>query len=87
MASRRRRRPVEAHQHIRRAVRSSGSRLALSASARGNQLLGTFLDRPEVDVVAIADVDDRHTSETAEKIKKERGSTWGHIFFPPYPGS
>src|SRR5205085_2709262 len=47
----------------------------IGAGSRGNQLLGTFLDRPEVDVVAIADVDDRHTSETAEKIKKERGST------------
>jgi predicted dehydrogenase len=47
----------------------------IGAGSRGNQLLGTFLDRPEVDVVAVADVDDRHAAETSEKIKKKRGCT------------
>jgi predicted dehydrogenase len=48
-------------------------RLALiGAGSRGNQLLDAFLPRPEVDFVAVADVDDRHAGETAEKIKKSK---------------
>jgi predicted dehydrogenase len=46
----------------------------IGAGSRGNQLLDVFLPIPEVDLVAIADVDDRHASETAERIKKEKGS-------------
>ena len=47
----------------------------IGAGSRGNQLLGTFLGEREADFVAIADVDDRHAAETAERIKKERGNT------------
>jgi predicted dehydrogenase len=52
-------------------------RLALiGAGSRGNQLLDTFLDRSEGDYefVAVADVDDHHAGETADKIAK-RGKT------------
>src|SRR5882724_8363362 len=51
-------------------------RLALiGAGSRGNQLLDSFLLQPDVDVVAIADVDDRHAGETAARVKKEKGNT------------
>jgi predicted dehydrogenase len=46
----------------------------IGAGSRGNQLLGSFLPRPEVDLVAVADVDDRHATETAARIKKEKGN-------------
>ena len=46
----------------------------IGAGSRGNQLLKTFFDFPEADFVAVADVDDRHASETADRIKKERGN-------------
>lgn len=49
-------------------------RLALiGAGSRGNQLLGPFMDLPEFDFVAIADVDDRHAAETAEKVETKLG--------------
>lgn len=49
-------------------------RLALiGAGSRGNQLLGSFLPRPEVDFVGVVDVDDRHATETAEAIKRAKG--------------
>src|SRR3954462_2100427 len=44
----------------------------IGAGSRGNQLLKTFLKQPEADIVAIADVDDRHAEETAEKVKEKR---------------
>jgi predicted dehydrogenase len=44
----------------------------IGAGSRGNQLLDTFLKRPEVDVVAVCDVDDKHATETAARIKKEK---------------
>jgi len=47
----------------------------IGAGSRGNQLLDTFLKLPEVELVAVADVDDRHASETAEKIKTQKGNT------------
>ncbi|HEV3122514.1 MAG TPA: Gfo/Idh/MocA family oxidoreductase [Isosphaeraceae bacterium] len=47
----------------------------IGAGSRGNQLLDMFLPQKDADVVAICDVDDRHASETAERIKKERGNT------------
>ena len=44
----------------------------IGAGSRGNQLLDTFLDRTtEVDVVAVADVDDQHAAETAEQDQEE----------------
>jgi FlaA1/EpsC-like NDP-sugar epimerase len=44
-------------------------RLALiGAGSRGNQLLDSFLKEPDVEIVAIADVDDHHAGETAERI-------------------
>jgi predicted dehydrogenase len=50
-------------------------RLALiGAGSRGNQLLEPFMDVPEFDFVAIADVDDHHATETAEKVEKKRGN-------------
>ncbi|MDR3634960.1 MAG: Gfo/Idh/MocA family oxidoreductase [Isosphaeraceae bacterium] len=49
-------------------------RLALiGAGSRGNQLLGAFLPRPDVDFVAVVDVDDRHATETAEAVKRAKG--------------
>ncbi|GAC1466456.1 MAG: Gfo/Idh/MocA family oxidoreductase [Isosphaeraceae bacterium] len=45
----------------------------IGAGSRGNQLLDTFLDQKDVDLVAVCDVDDKHTSETAERIKKHSG--------------
>jgi predicted dehydrogenase len=49
-------------------------RLAMIGSgSRGNQLLGPFMELPEFDFVAIADVDDKHAAETAERVKQTRG--------------
>ena len=45
----------------------------IGAGSRGQQLLGTFLARPEVDFVAIADVDDHHAAKAAETIRSARG--------------
>jgi predicted dehydrogenase len=62
------------------ALGSAGSanekvRLALiGAGSRGNQLLDSFLPEKDVEVVAVADVDDHHATETAERIKKAKGS-------------
>jgi predicted dehydrogenase len=51
-------------------------RIALvGAGSRGNQLLDTFLEQSDIDVVAVVDVDDKHSEETAEKIKKKRDNT------------
>ena len=46
----------------------------IGAGNRGNQLLDTFLKRPEVDVIALADVDDRHAGATASRIKRQNGN-------------
>jgi predicted dehydrogenase len=46
----------------------------IGAGSRGNQLLDAFLPRADVDIVSIADVDDRHTSQTAERVKKDKGN-------------
>ena len=46
----------------------------IGAGSRGNQLLGAFLPRKDVDIVAVADVDDHHAGETAARIKKEKGN-------------
>jgi predicted dehydrogenase len=62
-------------------VRASGATAAadkvrlglIGAGSRGNQLLGAFLPRGEVQFVAVADVDDHHADETADRIAKESG--------------
>src|SRR5689334_13164300 len=46
----------------------------IGAGSRGNQLLDSFLAQSDVDLVAVADVDDRHAGETADRIKKEKGT-------------
>ncbi|CAN5907548.1 Gfo/Idh/MocA family oxidoreductase [soil metagenome] len=45
----------------------------IGAGSRGNQLLTDFLRREEVEFVAVADVDDNHAGQTAERIAKEKG--------------
>lgn len=45
----------------------------IGAGNRGMDVLRTFLTHPEVDCVAVADVDDRHAAECAEAVKKSRG--------------
>jgi len=47
----------------------------IGAGSRGNQLLDTFLPEKDVELVAVADVDDRHAGETADRIKKHGGKT------------
>ena len=39
----------------------------IGAGSRGGQLLDSFLAQKDVDVVAIADVDDRHAGATADR--------------------
>ena len=51
-------------------------RLALiGAGSRGNQLLDSFLPQADVEIIAVADVDDHHAGETAERVKKAKGNT------------
>ncbi len=58
------------------AVASEKIRLGIiGAGSRGGQLLDSFLPQKDVDLIAIADVDDRHAGETAERVKKEKGNT------------
>lgn len=62
-------------------IRASGAspaqdrvRLGLiGAGSRGNQLLSEFLKREQVQFVAVADVDDRHANDTADRIHREKG--------------
>ncbi len=42
----------------------------IGAGSRGGQLLKTFLAEKDVDVVAIADVDDHHAGEAADRVKE-----------------
>ncbi|APW60787.1 Gfo/Idh/MocA family protein [Paludisphaera borealis] len=44
----------------------------IGAGSRGGQLLDSFLAQKDVDIVAIADVDDHHSGNTADRIKKEK---------------
>src|SRR3954470_6311134 len=46
----------------------------IGTGSRGMQVLATFLQNPEVDIVAVADVDDRHAEECASEVKKKRGN-------------
>ena len=45
----------------------------IGAGNRGNDVLRTFLSNPEVDCLAVADVDDHHAAETAAAVEKARG--------------
>src|SRR5690349_20329621 len=47
----------------------------IGAGSRGNQLLETFFRREPLDFefVAVADVDDRHAGETADRIEQKQG--------------
>src|SRR4051794_31743359 len=47
----------------------------IGAGSRGGQLLDSFLPQKDVELVAVVDVDDRHSGETAERVKKEKGNT------------
>ncbi len=47
----------------------------IGAGSRGNQLLDSFLKQPDIEIVGVVDVDDRHAGETADRIKKEKGNT------------
>jgi predicted dehydrogenase len=50
-------------------------RLALiGAGSRGNQLLDSFLPQADVEIIAIADVDDHHAGDTAERVKRAKGN-------------
>ncbi len=66
-----------AAQHQNRAVAAGPNeaiRLGLiGAGSRGNQLLDTFLKQKDAAIVAVCDVDDKHSTQTAEKIKKSSG--------------
>jgi predicted dehydrogenase len=44
----------------------------IGAGSRGNQLLDSFLRQPDIEIVAVADVDDHHAGETAGRIQKEK---------------
>ena len=55
---------VGANEKIRVGLIGSGN--------RGQDVLNTFLGRPEVDCVAICDVDDKHAVTTAESVKSKR---------------
>jgi predicted dehydrogenase len=59
-------RAVAANDKIRIGIIGSGS--------RGMQVLDTFLTHPEVDIVAVADVDDKHSQHCAETVKKKNGN-------------
>jgi len=61
---------------IGRAASANGKiRLGIiGAGSRGGQLLDSFLPQPDVELIAIADVDDRHAGETAERVKKAKGN-------------
>jgi predicted dehydrogenase len=45
----------------------------IGAGSRGNQLLDSFLKQKDIEIIAVADVDDKHAGDTAERIKKEKG--------------
>src|SRR4051794_38444604 len=60
---------ASAHLHANDKVRLG----IIGAGNRGNDLLKAFLKFPEADVVAVADCDDHHAAETADRIEKERG--------------
>jgi predicted dehydrogenase len=47
----------------------------IGAGSRGNQLLDSFLREKDVEIIAVADVDDHHAGETAERIKKAKNNS------------
>ena len=46
----------------------------IGAGSRGGQLLDSFLPQPDVEIIAVADVDDQHAGKTAERIEEEQGT-------------
>jgi predicted dehydrogenase len=46
----------------------------IGAGSRGNQLLDSFFKQSDIEIIAVADVDDRHAGDTAERVKKEKGN-------------
>ncbi len=59
-----------------RAIQRANDRIRLGligAGSRGNQLLSEFLKRDEFVFTAVADVDDHHAGETADRIAKAKG--------------
>ncbi len=61
---------------IGRAASANGKiRLGIiGAGSRGGQLLDSFRPQADVELIAIADVDDRHAGKTAERVKKSTRS-------------
>ena len=47
----------------------------IGAGSRGNQLLDTFFTEKDAEIVSVCDVDDKHTSETADRVKKQYGKS------------
>jgi predicted dehydrogenase len=47
----------------------------IGAGNRGVELLNAFLPQPDVEIVAVADVDDRHAAGAADRVKKANGHT------------
>jgi predicted dehydrogenase len=47
----------------------------IGAGSRGNQLLDSFLPQPDIEIVGIADVDDHHAGESADRVKKAKNNT------------
>ena len=41
----------------------------IGAGSRGNQLLDTFFEQKDAEIVAVCDVDDKHAHDTAERCK------------------
>ena len=41
----------------------------IGAGSRGNQLLGTFFQQPDCEIVAVCDVDDTQAGKTVERVK------------------
>ncbi len=48
--------------------------ILIGAGSRGNQLLDSFLPQKDVEIVGIADVDDHHAGETADRVKKAKNN-------------
>jgi predicted dehydrogenase len=49
------------------------SRALIGAGSRGNQLLDTYFNQPDVAIVGVYDVDDKQAGKTAERVKGKYG--------------
>jgi predicted dehydrogenase len=47
----------------------------IGSGSRGRDLLRTFLDQPDTEVVAVADVDDKQAAEAAARVKSHSGKS------------